>query len=65
MPHKYEGRLYIIDQDNYMEAMEVIRNQACPIISLNEKSTEKFDEIKNAAREVLDEILPNKSVFEL
>lgn len=65
IPHKYEGRLFIMDRHNYMDAVEAIRNCAYPIISLNERSTEKFDEIKNAVSKALDEILPNKSFFEL
>ncbi len=64
VPNKYEGKMFIIDSDNYMEAVKEIRNQTCPIISLNEKSTEMFDEIKNAVNEVLGQILPDKSLFE-
>lgn len=65
IPHKYEGRMFIIDKHNYMDAVEAIRNCTYPIISLNERSTEKFDEIKNAVSKALDEILPDKSFFEL
>ena len=65
VPHKYEGRLFLIDNQNYKEAVKMIRNQACPIISLNERSIEGFDEIKKAIRDALDEILPSKSSFEI
>lgn len=64
MPHKYGGKLFLIDKDNYMEAAEAIRNHAYPIISLNESSTEDFETVKNMIHMALEEILPEKSEFE-
>ena len=64
MPHKYGGKLFLVDKDNYMEAAESIRNHTYPIISLNESSTEDFDTVKSTIHRALEEILPDKSGFE-
>ena len=65
VPHKYQGRLFLIDKNNFKEAADAIRNQAYPIISLNESNTEDFETIKKEIRRALEEILPEKSGFEL
>lgn len=63
-PHKYRGRMILIDRDNCQEAVDVIKNGTCPILSLNEMSTEDFDMVKSAVNSALEEILPEKSMFE-
>ena len=65
VPHKYQGKLFLIDKNNFKEAADAIRNQAYPIISLNESNTEDFETIKKEIRRALEEILPEKSGFEL
>lgn len=65
VPHKYEGKLVLIDKYNYKEAAEAIRGNMYPIISLNETSTELFDEVRDTINRALQEILPDKSLFEL
>lgn len=64
VPTRYEGKLYIIDNTNYKDAVEDIRKQKYPIISLNEAVTDGFDIIKKEINEALKEILPEKSSFE-
>ncbi len=63
-PHKYRGKMYIVDKTNYIEASEAIRNRAFPIISLNESGTEDFERIKQTVNTALEEIFPEKSKFE-
>lgn len=65
VPCKYRGKLFLIDQENYLEAAEAIREQKYPILSLNECVTEGFDEIKQVINAALDELLPEKSNFEI
>lgn len=64
VPHKYRGRLILIDRNNFQEAVDVIKKGTCPILSLNEMSTEDFDIVKSAVNGALEEILPGKSMFE-
>lgn len=64
-PHKYKGKLFLVDKSNYKEVVEAIRQRSYPIISLNESNTEDFDMIKRAINEELEKILPEKSKFEL
>ena len=56
--------MILIDRDNCQEAVDVIKNGTCPILSLNEMSTEDFDMVKSAVNSALEEILPEKSMFE-
>ncbi len=65
VPHKYRGKLYLIDKDNYKEAAKAILNQEYPIISLNESSTEDFAMIKGVINMALDKLFSEKSKFEL
>lgn len=65
VPAKYQGKLYILDHSNYIEAADDIRNQRYPIISLNEAVTNGFDQIKREINVALQEILPDKSSFEI
>lgn len=64
VPHKFRGRMILIDKDNYQEAVEEIKNGISPILSLNEMSTEGFDIVKKNVNCALEEILPEKSAFE-
>ena len=63
-PHKFEGKLYLVDENNCREAAEAVRKRSCPVISLNEMSTEHFDRVKSEINLALGEILPEKSDFE-
>ena len=65
IPHKYKGKMFLVDKANVQEAAEAIRNQAYPVISLNEVSSKDFEEIKKIIAEALETILPEKSGFEL
>lgn len=64
VPTKYQGKLYILDHSNYLEAADDIRNQRYPIISPNESITEGFDVLKKEISAALNEILPDKCSFE-
>ena len=57
--------MFLVDKANVQEAAEAIRNQAYPVISLNEVSSKDFEEIKKIIAEALETILPEKSGFEL
>lgn len=65
IPHKYQGKLYLIDKSNYKEAAEDIVNQTYPIVSLNESSTENFTRIKETINKALNQLLGEKSQYEL
>lgn len=64
IPHKYEGKMFLIDESNCIEAADSVRKRGYPIISLNECSTENFEKVKNVINCALEEILPEKSRFE-
>ena len=65
VPHKYRGKLFLLDKENYQEAVDAIKNRSYPILSLNEMKTEDFHIIKDAVNRALEEILPEKSKFEI
>ncbi len=65
VPHKYKGKMFLVDMDNYEEAAEAVRTCAYPVISLNEMNVDKFALIKQKINQALEEILPEKSSFEL
>lgn len=65
VPHKYRGKLFLIDRSNYREAVEAIKSAAYPILSLNEMNTEDFDVVKKAVNCALAEKFPRKSQFEI
>lgn len=65
VPHKFKGKLYLVDKDNYMEAADAILNQKYPVICLNESSTEDFAVIKETVNKALDQLFREKSRFEL
>ncbi len=65
IPHKYQGKLYLIDKSNYKEAAEAILKQTYPIVSLNESSTEDFGSIKETINRALGKLFSEKSKYEL
>lgn len=65
VPHKFRGKLFLIDASNYQEAVGAIKDQTYPILSLNEMATEGFDTVKRAVNSALEEVFPRKSQFEL
>ncbi len=65
VPHKYQGKMYLVDKSNCEEAARVIINQTYPIVSLNETSTEDFCYVKETINKALDKLLGEKSKFEL
>lgn len=65
VPHKYEGKLYLIDKNNVNEVAEAIRKCSYPIVSLNEMTENDFDTIKMIVNDALEAILPDKSQFEI
>lgn len=64
-PHHYEGKFFLTDANNCQEIAQLIREHRYPIISLNEKNIADFDIVKAVITEALQEILPEKSAFEL
>ena len=65
IPHRYKGKFFLVDIDNCKEIADVIRRHKYPIISLNEQETNDFETVKSVIAEALQEILPEKSRFEL
>lgn len=65
IPHRYKGKFFLVDIDNCKEIADVIRHHKYPIISLNEQETNDFETVKSVIAEALQEILPEKSRFEL
>ena len=65
IPCKYKGKMFLVDQDNYEEAVEAIRNRKYPILSLNECTTERFEMIKQKINAEFENVFPQKSKFEL
>ena len=64
IPHKCNGRYFIVDKENCKEIADMIRGHKYPVFSLNEKNTEDFDIIKKEITNALEDILPDKSAFE-
>lgn len=64
VPHKYKGKMFLVDQNNYQEVIEAIRVGKYPILSLNEMQTENFQMIKEAINKELEKKFPQKSKFE-
>ena len=63
-PCKYEGKLYILDESNVMDAVSSIRSREYPIISLNESTNADFDYLKGIINPELEKLFPEKSSFE-
>ncbi len=64
IPHKYKGKMFLVDSSNVYEAAEAIRNHIYPIISLNESGAEQFCKVKQIINCALADIFPEKSKFE-
>lgn len=64
-PHKFMGKMFLLDKGNYQEAVEAIDYQKYPVICLNEMNTEDFGEIKMAVNKSFNKLFPEKSKFEL
>ena len=64
VPHKYQGKMYLVDDTNYKEAAEAVREQKYPIISLNETGDGNFEAIKLEINKALETLLSEKSGFE-
>lgn len=65
VPHKYRGKLFLIDGSNYQEAATAIRNREYPIVSLNETGEGDFALIKAEINRALGQLFPQKSAFEV
>lgn len=65
VPHKYRGKLFLVDESNYQEVAAAIRNQAYPIVSLNETGEGDFTAIKAEINSALGVLFPQKSAFEI
>ncbi|MCI8972552.1 MAG: hypothetical protein HFH79_03040 [Lachnospiraceae bacterium] len=65
VPHKYQGKMFLVDEENYLEAADAIRNRKYPIISLNETGSGNFEMIKTQINRALYELFPQKSDFEI
>ncbi len=65
VPHKYQGKMFLVDGENYLEAADAIRNRRYPVISLNETGNGDFEVIKMEINKALYEIFPQKSEFEI
>ncbi len=64
-PHKYQGKMFLVDESNYREAAAAIRNQEYPIVSLNETGEGEFSVIKAEINRELARLFPRKSAFEV
>lgn len=64
VPCKYQGKLYILDEENVDAAVLAIRERKYPIISLNESEDADFSVLKNKINCELNILFPKKSIFE-
>lgn len=64
VPCKYQGKLYILDEENVDDAAMDIRERRYPIISLNESDDADFSVLKAKINCELEKLFPEKSVFE-
>lgn len=64
IPHKCNGKYFEVDKRNCREISQMIKNQKYPLFSLNEKNTEDFNIVRKTITDALQEILPDKSIFE-
>lgn len=65
-PRRTEGKMCIVNKDNYREYAEGIRAQKWQMVSLNEDCTEEeFVLIKKEINEALAALFPQKSSFEI
>lgn len=65
IPHKFKGKFFLIEEKNYREVVQSIKEKQYPIVCLNERYTDGFSVIRKAVTGALKEILPDKSDFEL
>ncbi len=64
-PRRTQGKMYLVDMNNYEEVAKEIEMQKWQMISLNEHCTpEEFVRIKERINRALDNILPERSAFE-
>ena len=66
-PYNYnkDGRYFSLRDENIPSVVDCIRNQKVSLICLNDYPTDRFDENKNSVVGAFEEILPEKSNFEL
>ena len=64
-PHKYRGKLFLVDENNYRAAAAAIGKQEYPIVSLNETGEGDFTQIKSEINRALARLFPKKSAFEI
>ena len=64
VPHKCKGKFFEVDAENCREIALLIKNHQYPLLSLNEKNINDFDLVREVITNALEEILPEKSVFE-
>jgi len=65
-PRRTEGKAFFVNLDNYQEVICGIREQKWPIVCMNETCVgTEFEIVKMAVNEALEELLPEKSTFEL
>lgn len=65
VPHKYRGKLFLVDENNYRAAAAAIGKQEYPIVSLNETGEGDFTLIKSEINRALARLFPQKSAFEI
>lgn len=64
-PRKTEGKMCLINKENYQDYAEGIRQQKWQMVSLNEDCTpEEFILIRREINKALEQLLPEKSSFE-
>lgn len=64
-PRKTQGKMCLVNMNNYQKYAEGIRNQEWQMVSLNEDCTvEEFEIIKKEINGALEELFPKKSSFE-
>lgn len=65
VPHKYRGKMFLIDEGNYQEAAAAISSRQYPIVSLNETGEGDFALIKAEINRALGQLFPKRSAFEI
>ena len=66
-PYNYnkDGRYFSLRDENISSVVDCIRNQKASLICLNDYPTDRFEENKYSIASAFEEILPDKSSFEL
>lgn len=64
-PHKFRGKFFLAEKGLLPEIIDAIRTKKYPMICLNERTSDYFENMKNEVINALAAIYPSKSKFEL